>query len=47
MAKTLKVVLVAFLAGLFVSAFVIIVKAESKTKPVIRPDGLHLNDTIV
>ncbi len=47
MAKVLKVVLAAFLAGLFVSAFFIVVKYESHYKSYGRNETVPLNDTMV
>lgn len=47
MTKVVKVILIAFLAGLFLSAFFLIVKYESRYRVLSRNDTVPLNDTMV
>lgn len=45
--KIAKVVVIAFLAGLFLTAFFLIVKYEARYKALSRNDSVPLNDTMV
>lgn len=47
MAKILKVVLAAFLAGVFIATFFTVIKSEARMKPVYRDDDVPLNEMLV
>lgn len=47
LSKILKVVMVAFLAGVFMATFFIVVKSEASSRPVSRDDDVPLNEMLV